>query len=42
VYVGVEFLRLRDEEQHRLTQFLAGIITARRLTRDTGAGREAR
>lgn len=42
VYVGVEFLRLRDEEQYRLTQFIAGIITARRLTRDTGAGREAR
>ncbi len=42
VYVGVEFLRLRDEEQYRLTQFVAGILTARRLTQDVGAGREAR
>jgi hypothetical protein len=42
VYVGVEFLRLHDEEQYRLTQFLAGIITARRQMQDFAAGREAR
>ncbi len=42
VYLGVEFLQLRDEEQYRLTQFVARIITARRLTQDVGAGREAR
>jgi len=42
VYVGVEFLRLHDEEQYRLTQFVAGIITARRLTQDAGAVREVR
>ncbi len=42
VYVGVEFLRLRDEEQYRLTQLVAGILTARRMAQDLGAGREAR
>jgi PilZ domain-containing protein len=34
VYVGSEFLRLRPEEQYRLTQFVASMLTARRITDD--------
>jgi hypothetical protein len=44
VYVGSEFLRLRPEEQYRLTQFVASMLTARRITDDaasqTGRPRE--
>lgn len=31
IYVGMEFLRLRPEEQYRLTQFVADMLTDRRL-----------
>ena len=42
MYVGAEFLRIRPEEQYRLTQFVAGMLTARRIKDDRGtAGREA-
>jgi hypothetical protein len=37
VYVGSEFLRLRPEEQYRLTQFVASMITARRITNDAAS-----
>lgn len=35
VYVGAEFLRLRPEEQYRLTQFVADMLTTRRIKDDT-------
>jgi hypothetical protein len=41
MYIGTEFLRLRPEEQYRLTQFAAGILTARRL-KDDAASRAGR
>jgi len=37
MYVGAEFLRLRPEEQYRLTQFVASMLTARRLTDDAAS-----
>jgi hypothetical protein len=37
VYIGAEFLRLRPEEQHRLTQFVASTLTARRIGDDAGS-----
>ena len=37
MYVGTEFLRLRPEEQYRLTQFVAGMLTARRLKDDAAS-----
>jgi PilZ domain-containing protein len=37
VYVGSEFLRLSPEEQYRLTQLVASILTARRGTDDTAS-----
>jgi hypothetical protein len=41
IYIGAEFLRLRPEEQFRLTQFAAGTLTARRLKNNAGLpGRE--
>lgn len=37
IYIGTEFLRLRPEEQYRLTQFVAGVLTARRITDDAAS-----
>ncbi len=37
MYVGTEFLRLRSQEQYRLTQFAASILTARRLKDDAAS-----
>ena len=37
VYVGAEFLRLRPEEQYRLTQFVADILTTRRIRNDAAS-----
>ncbi len=37
MYVGTEFLRLRSEEQYRLTQFAASILTARRIKDDAAS-----
>lgn len=37
VYIGMEFLRLRPEEQHRLTHVLADMLTARRLKDDVAS-----
>jgi len=37
VYVGTEFLRLRSEEQYRLTQFVAGMLIARRIKDDAAS-----
>lgn len=41
VYVGAEFLRLHPQEQYRLTQFIAGVLTDRRL-RDDAVSRAGR
>jgi len=37
MYVGTEFLRLRPEEQYRLTQFVASMLTARRIKDDAAS-----
>ena len=37
MYVGAEFLRLRPEELYRLTQFVASMLTARRLKDDAAS-----
>ena len=37
MYVGAEFLRLRPEEHYRLTQFVASMLTARRLKDDAAS-----
>ncbi len=37
LYVGTEFLRLRPEEQFRLTQFVASMLTTRRITDDAAS-----
>jgi hypothetical protein len=36
-YVGTEFLRLHPEQQYRLTQFVAGMLTARRIKDDAAS-----
>lgn len=36
-YVGAEFLRLLPEEQYRLTQFVASMMTARRIKDDAAS-----
>ena len=42
VYTGMEFLRLRPEEQYRLTQLVADMLTAHRLKDDAApAGRKS-
>ena len=37
IYIGAEFLRLSPEEQYRVTQFVAGVLTARRIADDTAS-----
>ncbi len=37
MYVGTEFLRIQPEEQYRLIQFVAGMLTARRIRDDAAA-----
>ncbi|OGW66597.1 MAG: hypothetical protein A3H49_08035 [Nitrospirae bacterium RIFCSPLOWO2_02_FULL_62_14] len=37
MYIGAEFLRLRPEEQYRLTQFTAGMLTDRRIKNDAAS-----